>query len=162
MRVRIALTKAVLLGGVAILPLAVVLWRAAADEPAAKPANKLTAADPGTLTTLSFDTGGSSTDGLTLAGRDARRQLLVSGTYSTGQTRDLTRSVSYSVDPATIASVDSTGLVLPLAEGQATITAKDAGGPSATVKLTVSHLGQRLADQLPESGRPGLHQALLQ
>jgi hypothetical protein len=154
MRVRIALTKVVLLGGVAILPLAIVLWRAAADEPAAKPANKPTVADPGPLTALSFDTGGGSTDGLTLAGRDARRQLLVSGTYSTGQVRDLTRSVSYSVEPATIASVDSTGLVLPLAEGQATITAKDAGGPSATVKLTVSHLVNDLPINFPNQVVP--------
>ena len=106
------------------------------------------------MTALSFDTGGGSTDGLTLAGRDARRQLLVSGTISTGQARDLTRGVSYSVEPATIASVDSTGLVLPLAEGQATITAKDASGPSATVKLTVSHLVNDLPINFPNQVVP--------
>jgi hypothetical protein len=152
MRVRTAVTKAIFLSGAALLPLVLVLWRAAADEPPAKPGNKPIVADnPGSLTSLSFDLGG---DELKLAGRDARRQLLVSGNYSTGQTRDLTRSVSYSVEPATIASVDGTGLVLPLAEGQATITAKDSSGPSATVKLTVSHLVNDLPVNFPNQVVP--------
>jgi hypothetical protein len=152
MRVRNAIFKAIFLIGAAFLSLMLVLWRAAADEPPAKTASKPIVADnPGSLTSLSFDLGG---DELKLAGRDARRQLLVSGNYSTGQTRDLTRSVSYSVEPATIASVDSTGLVLPLAEGQATITAKDAGGPSASVKLTVSHLVNDLPVNFPNQVVP--------
>jgi hypothetical protein len=152
MRVRTATSKAIILGGAALLPLALVLWRAAADEPPAKPASKPVVADnPGSLTSLSFDLG---SDELKLAGRDARRQLLVSGNYSTGQTRDLTRSVSYSVEPETIASVDSTGLVLPLAEGQATIMAKDSSGPSASVKLTVSHLVNDLPVNFPNQVVP--------
>ncbi len=152
MRGRIALPKAVLLSAVALLPTLLVLWRATADEAPAKPASKPAVADPGSLTALSFELG--SAEGLTLAGRDARRQLVVSGTYSSGQTRDLTRSVSYSVEPETIASVDNTGLVLPLAEGQATITAKDSSGPSASVKLTVSHLVNDLPINFPNQVVP--------
>ncbi len=140
--------KPLIAASIAAVPLALALLSAqAADEPP-KPADKPVVADnPGNLTGISFDVGGG--DSLSLAGRDARRQLLVTGSYSSGQQRDLTRAVSYSVEPATIAKVESTGLVLPLAEGDATITAKDASGPTATVKVKVSHLVSDLPINFP-------------
>ncbi|HEV2971970.1 MAG TPA: DUF1549 and DUF1553 domain-containing protein [Pirellulales bacterium] len=142
-------SKVLLIGGAALIPSVLALWNAAADEGAPKPADKPAAVDsPGTLTSIAFDLGDAG-DRLTLAGRDSRRQLLVTGTYSTGQVRDLTRGISYSVEPATIAKVDGAGLILPLAEGEATITAKDASGPSATVKLGVSHLVSDLPINFP-------------
>ena len=76
--------------------------------------------------------------------------MLVSGTYSTGQIRDLTRIVSYSVAPATIAKVSETGLVLPLAEGKATIIGQGArAAPRASIKLSVTHLVSDLPINFP-------------
>jgi Protein of unknown function (DUF1553)/Protein of unknown function (DUF1549) len=146
--------RALLVAGVALVPSALVLWSAAAADEAPKPAAKPAVVDnPGSLNSIAFELGGAG-DSLTLAGRDARRQLLVSGTYSSGASRDLTRAVTYTVDPATIAQVESTGLVLPLAEGQAIITAKDPSGPSATVKVNVTHLVSDLPVNFPNQVVP--------
>ena len=43
----------------------------------------------------------------TLVGRNARRQLLVTGIYSSGQRHDLTHSVKYSVDNPQVLTVDT-------------------------------------------------------
>ena len=42
-----------------------------------------------------------------LRGGDARQQLCVTGVYSTGQLRDLTRAVRYSADPTGIVDIDA-------------------------------------------------------
>ncbi|MGQ0635232.1 MAG: DUF1549 domain-containing protein [Planctomycetaceae bacterium] len=92
--------------------------------------------DPGRLTSLAFEQGASEA-AVTLRGGDARRQLVVTGGYSSGQQRDHTRRVEYRVDPAGIVSVDPSGVVTPLADGTATVTAVDATGASATLAVTV-------------------------
>jgi hypothetical protein len=74
----------------------------------------------------------------TLAGRDATRQLTL-----TSGSQDFTRTAKYSVAPAGVVAIDSTGFVTPLKEGTATITAK-ANNLSATTKVTVSHLVEDL------------------
>src|SRR5258707_7203009 len=61
---------------------------------------------------------------LRLRGADARQQLLVTATLSTGALRDYTREVSYQTSPAGVIQVSKTGRVTPLAAGKATITAK--------------------------------------
>ncbi len=58
---------------------------------------------------------------LTIRGRDARQQLIVTGHFADGQVRDLTREVQYSSSPEGIVSVDKTGLVTPLKDGEAKI-----------------------------------------
>ncbi|HZZ77258.1 MAG TPA: DUF1549 domain-containing protein [Gemmataceae bacterium] len=68
----------------------------------------------------------------TLAGRDAWRQLLV----TSDKTRDLTRDVTYAVEPAGIVRVDSTGLVTPIKDGKATIIVNG----SAKVEVIVTHI----------------------
>ena len=97
--------------------------------------------DPGTLKTLAIETG--STDGsFSLDGRDASRQLVVSGRYSSGQTRDLTRAVRYESEPVGIVQIDATGLVTAFQGGQGDdgLRAKDEAGAAAEVVVTVSHL----------------------
>jgi hypothetical protein len=134
---------------VSLFPLALVVWRAAAADEAPKPAAVPKAADnPGDLSGISFELGGAG-DTLALAGRDARRQLLVTGNYSSGQSRDVTRAVTYTVEPASIAKVDASGLVLPLAEGQAAVTAKAVSGQTATVKVNVANLVADLPINFP-------------
>jgi hypothetical protein len=85
---------------------------------------------------LHIETGRDS--GVVLAGRDSWQQLLVTGRHD-GSTHDLTRRASYSVRPAGVVSVAATGLVTPLREGVATITAS-VEGTSASVRVEVGHI----------------------
>ncbi len=108
---------------------------AGADAPKAKGLG-----DPGQLTALKVEPS-INEKGVTIRGRDARQQIFVSGVYSTGQFRDFTRKVAYDAQPAGIIKVDASGVVLPVADGTATITAKDATtGLSATLAVTVSDM----------------------
>lgn len=92
--------------------------------------------DPGTLQSLLVETG-RGIGGFTLAGRDASQQLLVTGRYSTGQMRDLTRDVSFETTPADTVHIDATGMVTPLKEGQATLHVLGPNGIRATTSVKV-------------------------
>ena len=86
--------------------------------------------------------GGSATPAaLKLRGADARRQLLVTASAENGVLRDLTRDVSYDVSPANIVKVDPTGLLAPLADGTATVTARSRQGETSSVSVTVEQFG---------------------
>ena len=75
-----------------------------------------------------------------LIGPEARLQVVVSGTMADGTVRDFTGSARYTAQPEGILAIDSTGLVTPLKEGSATLTAA-AGAATTTVPVTVEHLG---------------------
>jgi hypothetical protein len=105
--------------------------------------------DPGPLEALSIDTGRSVDGVVTLMGQDARQQLAVSGRYASGQLRDLTRQVTFAVEPSGIATVDATGLVVPLADGQTTLTAKTAAGVSASLLVKVERFGNEAPVNFP-------------
>src|SRR5687768_16111910 len=62
---------------------------------------------------------------IVLRGDDARQQLLVTAVTDTGAEIDLTRSVVYESSPPGIVAIDTGGLVRPLADGSATILAKN-------------------------------------
>jgi hypothetical protein len=74
-----------------------------------------------------------------LRGRDARQQLVVTGNHATGQIRDLTAKVTFSAAPEGIVLVDATGMVSPLADGDAVVTATTAEGISSTIPLKVEN-----------------------
>ncbi|MCA9031277.1 MAG: DUF1549 domain-containing protein, partial [Planctomycetaceae bacterium] len=74
----------------------------------------------------------------------ARKQLVVTGVYSSGQRHDLTHDVQYSVNEQQVIAVDAEGLVRPLTDGEATITARAASGQTATTKLTTEKLQEEL------------------
>src|SRR6056297_492506 len=95
---------------------------------------------PGTLETVSIETGRGLNGGVTLAGRDASQQLLISGKYSSGQIRNLNTKATYLVHPTGIVNVDATGWVTTIAEGEATIEAELPGGISASVLVKVTDL----------------------
>jgi hypothetical protein len=115
---------------------------APAPDAASAPAPKTPGlGDPGQLLEVQIDSGRTQDGGFTLDGQDARQQLVVSGKYSTGQVRDLTGASTYEVSPQGVVAVDATGLVVPLADGSATITAKSAAGPAGSIKATVVHFG---------------------
>jgi hypothetical protein len=89
---------------------------------------------------LTIQSGGKDNSSFILAGRDSRQQLIVtSPPAANGQLRDLTRQVHYSADPAGIVRIDNVGLVWPLADGKATITAKAPGGQKSSIAVSVVH-----------------------
>jgi len=104
---------------------------------AAEPAKPKGLGDPGQLASLKLEPSFNER-GVTLKGRDARQQLFATGIYSSGQLRDHTRKVEYSVQPDGIVRVDATGLATPVADGAATVTARDPSGMTATLPITVT------------------------
>ena len=95
--------------------------------------------DPGKLQSVRLETGRTADGRFLLIGPDAAQQILVTGTFSSGQVRDLTRQARYSSAPAGIVSIDPSGMVTPLQDGQAEITAEMAGVAPVRVAVTVSH-----------------------
>ena len=94
-------------------------------------------ADPA-ATALRLHAGAEGSQSLRLVGPDARRQLLATATFEGGAVRDITRDVTYEVAPAGVVQVDKAGLLSPVADGSATVTAKTAaGGPAAGLSVTV-------------------------
>jgi hypothetical protein len=76
-----------------------------------------------------------------LKGADARQQLLVTYVHESGAEHDVTRGVQYEVSPTNIVSVGTRGLVTPMADGVATVTAKSTNGLTASVRVRVEQFG---------------------
>ncbi len=85
----------------------------------------------------------------TLAGLDARLQLLVSATDETGGVADVTHSVVYAAQPAGVVEVASDGWVTPIADGDATIVAEHENGLTTSTIVHVSHTGNESAISFP-------------
>jgi hypothetical protein len=75
---------------------------------------------------------------VTLDSQDARQQLLATLDGS----RDVTREVTWTSEPAGIVRLDASGRVIPVADGQAVITAKARDGSTARIPVRVVHAGQ--------------------
>lgn len=88
----------------------------------AEPAKPKGLGDPGVLNALKIEpefAGGK----VTIRGRDARQQLVVTGVYSSGQLRDQTPLAKYSVQPEGIVEVAKDGMITPLKDGDCTVKA---------------------------------------
>jgi hypothetical protein len=105
--------------------------------------------DPGALESLKIETARSADGATLLIGGDARQQLLVDGVYSSGQVRDLTREVTYQVEPEGVVSVDETGQVTPLADGTAAIRATTEAGMSAVTNVVVRDFSHQASINFP-------------
>jgi hypothetical protein len=79
----------------------------------------------------------ASTHTVVLQGSDARFQCLISGLDSRGFERDLTRDCKLTVEPPEIASVDSSGVITPLKNGNAVVHANGPSGTVASMKIEV-------------------------
>ncbi len=97
---------------------------------------------PGKLTGLQIhfttDVDAKAAVPLKLVGKDAKQQLLVTAKFDSGALRDFTRQVTFTAAPASIVKVEKNGMVTPLGDGSATITAKSADGATATLSVTVA------------------------
>jgi hypothetical protein len=78
-----------------------------------------------------------STETLKLRGASAHQQLLATAKFTNGLLRDVTRQVTFEVAPAKVARIEKNGLVTPLADGTATITAKSPDGLVASLPVVV-------------------------
>lgn len=110
--------------------------------------------DPGTLASIRVEAGREKDGLVTISGRDGVQQLVVTGVYSTGQTRDLTRQATYDVSPAGIVTVDNAGLITPIAEGEATVHVAAAAGIDSTLKVKIANLVQDLPINFPNQITP--------
>ena len=82
---------------------------------------------------------GEGAKAFNLKGKHARQQLVATA-KDTGKDVDVTRTAKYAVAPANVVAVTPTGLVTPLGDGEATITAT-IDGVKSEVKVTVTEYG---------------------
>jgi len=106
--------------------------------------------DPGELVGLTVESGKYAL----LRGRDARRQLVVTGEHSSGQLRDWTRQVVFESAPPGIVATSETGLVTPLADGDVTIVARGSGGIQGEIVMKVESFGETLPVNFPNQITP--------
>jgi hypothetical protein len=120
-----------------ILPYAVLLVLGGLlAAPVTAPAQDFPGLGPaGSLTEIAFERPGD----IVFQGPNDRAQLVVTGRYSSGQLHDLTHSVTYSVQPAGIVQAASDGFLIPLADGEAAVTARTSDGKTAGVKCRVEN-----------------------
>lgn len=104
--------------------------------------------DPGGLLELVLQSGRRDA-ACTLNGPDAREQLVVTGRYASGQLRDLTAEATFAASPEGIVTLDATGLVTPLADGEATVTATVSSGHTAELAIAVAHIEDAVSVNFP-------------
>jgi hypothetical protein len=79
-----------------------------------------------------------------LVGKHSRQQLAVTAQLAPEQVRDVTRGVTYAAEPSNVVQVDAGGMVVPLADGAATVTAKAADGNKASVTFIVERFNETI------------------
>ncbi|MBX9792094.1 MAG: DUF1549 domain-containing protein [Pirellulales bacterium] len=124
----------------------------AGDADASTPPAVANAASSDALSAVVVEAGRPGETSFTLRGADARRQLLVTGTTTSGDLRDLTGKASYRAEPEGIVAIDATGLVTPLGDGVATIVVTaSAGGDvrEAKIEAHVEQFGHLLPVNFP-------------
>lgn len=85
---------------------------------------------------LQIHTGAPEGKTALLSGKDASLQLLVTATDETGREHDVTRTVSWKIEPAEMIKISPNGTAIPQQDGTVTLTATS-NGSSATTTLTV-------------------------
>ena len=129
---------------ISTLALSVVFALSATSAHAVAAAKVKGLGDPGSLKSIEIAPLGKK-QSIEIRGRDARQQLFVTGKYSTGQTRDLTRGVKYTSSPAGVVNIDGTGLVTPVKDGSASIIATSPKGKTTKIAVHV----QGFANPMP-------------
>lgn len=105
--------------------------------------------DPGSLQSIQVETGRTVDGKLLLAGRDAYQQLNVTGVYSSGQVRDLSRKVRYSLNSESVARIDENGFVTPIAEGTVALHIEAEPGIDAMLNIEVTSITQDVPVNFP-------------
>jgi hypothetical protein len=106
------------------------VWR----QPAAAATNPEPAATSLALHARTDRTPGET---LKLRGSDSRQQVLATASLANGFSRDVTRQVTYEVSPENVVRIGKAGLLVPLTNGTATVTARTPEGLSASLEVEV-------------------------
>ena len=131
-------SPAAILSAIAIL--AVSYLPAAAQDAKSKRPQPPGLGDPGKLVKVSVETGRANDGVVTIAGRDASQQLVVTAAFDSGQLRDFSGSVTYTATPAGIINIDESGHVTPVKEGDVTVHVKAKTGQDTTLKMKVTNI----------------------
>jgi hypothetical protein len=89
-------------------------------------------------TTLHLHTGVPEGRPATLAGRDATLQVVATARTADGREADVTRTVTWKIEPPSVLAISPAGQTTPLADGTATLTAITADGAAASTTVIVS------------------------
>ncbi|MFO1000701.1 MAG: DUF1553 domain-containing protein [Planctomycetaceae bacterium] len=76
-------------------------------------------------------------DVITIRSRDARQQLIATAVHADGTLTDVTRDVAWTISDPKVLAIDSTGMAVPAADGDITVTATLAD-KAITTKVSVS------------------------
>ena len=87
-------------------------------------------------------TAEGTNESLRLQGPDARQQLLATARLESGALRDFTRRVRFESAPAGVVRVEKDGVLVPLGNGTATVSAKTDDGLAAALEVTVERFQQ--------------------
>lgn len=87
---------------------------------------------------LQIHTGAPEGKPAALSSKDASLQLLVTGSGDGGRETDLTRAVTWQVEPAGAIAISPAGIATPQQNGTVTLTARTPGGDTASAVITVS------------------------
>lgn len=127
--------------GVAMMAMLIALPAViAAAEPAPQPKGL---GDPGKLQALKIEPVADG-QALLVRGQDARPQLFVTAEYDSGQKRDFTRQVQYTVAPEGIVAIDASGIVTPILDGEAKISATGPDGLHTEIPVKVEGIAKQI------------------
>ena len=79
----------------------------------------------------------AESEAIAIRSRDARQQLIVTAVHADGTTADVTRDVAWTISDPAVLVVDSTGMSIPLADGDVSVTATQAD-KSVVARVVVS------------------------
>ena len=79
----------------------------------------------------------AESEAIAIRSRDARQQLIVTAVHADGTNADVTRDVAWTISNPAVLVVDSTGMSIPLADGDVTVTATQAD-KSVVARVVVS------------------------
>ena len=136
--------------------------------PSSAVANSASAARELNLSSLTIQSGGRNANGgdassFTLAGRDSRQQLIVTGALAaSGQLRDLTRQVRYSAEPDGIAPDRRRWTGVAAVGRKGDDNGAIAERPKVVDRSDRRGFCQRSAGEFSQSNRPGFHEARMQ
>jgi hypothetical protein len=92
---------------------------------------------------------GSSGETLSLRGPDARQQLLATAKLEDGASRDVTRQVAFEVRPEHVVKIGKDGLVTPINDGEAAVTARLGDGIAASLAVRVERFRETTPVNFP-------------
>ena len=103
---------------------------------------------------LVFERSAVEADAIVLTGPDARRQFIVLGRTDAGELIDMTSRVSYELSDEGVIAIDATGFAVPTGDGETTLTARVADGPTVSQQVRVDRFNGDVPIHFPSQITP--------